>query len=90
VAARRELVIARGLNLLMMGRGPDAARVFERGLVDAPRAPGSDALLLGLVNAHLAGGKRKDAEAAYARLAREFPDSPYTARARQNVEAAKK
>jgi len=90
VAARRELVIARGLNLLMMGRGPDAAGVFERGLADAPRAPGSDALLLGLVNAHLAGGKRKDAEAAYARLAREFPDSPYTARARQNVEAAKK
>jgi len=90
IGARRQVIIARGLNLLMMGRGPDAARVFERGIADAPEGQGSDALLLGLLNAHLTAGKRKDAEAAYARLARQFPDSPYTRRAKENLEAAKK
>jgi hypothetical protein len=87
---RRQVIIARGLNLLMMGRGPDAARVFEKGIADAPEGQGSDALLLGLLNAHLTAGKRKDAEATYARLARQFPESPYTKRAKENLEAAKK
>lgn len=90
LTARRQVVIARGLNLLLMGRGPDAARVFEHALEEAPNAPGSDALLLGLVNAHLTAGRRKDAAAAYARMAREYPDSPYSRKARENLDAAKK
>jgi len=89
-AARRQAAMARGLNLMLMGRGPDAARVFEHALEEGPDKPGSDALLLGLVNAHLTAGKRKDADAAYARLSRQFPDSPYTRKARENLDAAKK
>jgi hypothetical protein len=86
--ARRQASLARGLNLLLMGRGADAGRVFGRELDEGPQQPGADALLLGLVNAHLTGGKRKEAEAAYARLSRQFPDSAYTKRAKQNLDAA--
>jgi tetratricopeptide (TPR) repeat protein len=88
--ARRQASLARGLNLLLMGRGPDAARVFAKALDEGPDQPGADALLLGLVNSHLTMGKRKDAEEAYRRLSSKFPDSPYTKRAKENLEAAKK
>jgi hypothetical protein len=88
--ARRQASLARGLNLMIMGRGADAANVFGRALEDGPDQPGADALLLGLVNAHLTAGKRKDAEKAYAQLSRQFPESPYARRARENLEAAKK
>jgi tetratricopeptide (TPR) repeat protein len=87
---RRQASLARGLNLMIMGRGADAARVFGSALDEGPDQPGADALLLGLVNAHLTVGKRKDAEKAYAQMARQFPDSPYTRRARENLETAKK
>jgi len=89
-AARRQAAMARGLNLLLMGRGPDAARVFDRALAEGTDQAGSDALLLGLVNAHLTAGKRKDAAAAYQRMAKQFPDSPYTRKAKENLDAAKK
>lgn len=88
--ARRQVVIARGLNLLMMGRDKDAAGVFQKELSQDATGGGSDALLLGLVNAHLQGGRRSDADAAVKALEKSFPDSPYTARAKQNVQAAKK
>jgi hypothetical protein len=87
---RRQVAIARGLNLLLMGRAGDALKVFEQALTEAPQGPGSDALLLGVVNAHLTANKRKDAETAYTRLARTFPDSPYTKRAKDNLDSAKK
>lgn len=87
---RRQASLARGLNLMIMGRGADAARVFGSALEEGPDEPGADALLLGLVNAHLTAGKRKDAEKAYAQLSRQFPESPYARRARENLEAAKK
>jgi hypothetical protein len=87
----RQAVIARGLNLMVRLQGSTmAAELFERELAAAPRAPGSDALLLGVVNARLQDGRRKEAEAAAQKLAREFPDSPYTARARQNLDSTKK
>lgn len=85
--AWRQAVIARGLNLMLRLQGStDAAALFEREIAEAPNASGSDALLLGLVNARLQDGRRKEAQAAYQRMAREFPGSPYTARARQNLE----
>jgi hypothetical protein len=90
VTSRRQAVIARGLNLILMGRAGDAAKVFEKALTEAPQGPGSDALLLGVVNAHLTANKRKDAQTAYTRLARTFPDSPYTKRAKENLDSAKK
>ena len=91
VAVWREAVIARGLNLMMRLQGSaDAAALFERELSAAPTGPSSDALLLGLVNARLQDGRRKEAEAAYQKMARDFPESPYTARAKQNLEATKK
>jgi len=85
VAARRQLTISRGLNLLMMNRDKEAASVFEKEIGQAAQGPGTDALYLGLVNAHLQGGRRKDAEKAVQALERAFPDSPYTARAKQNL-----
>jgi tetratricopeptide (TPR) repeat protein len=85
---RREAAIARGLNLILMRRTADAVKVFEKILAEAPRGPQSDALLLGVVNAQLTAGKRREAEAAYARMRRDFPDSPYTRRARENIDGA--
>jgi len=91
LTARREAVIARGLNLLAhLAQPAEAATVFEKELAASPEGPGSDALLLGLVNAHLQGGRRKEAEAALKSLEKGWPGSPYAARARQNLEGAKK
>jgi hypothetical protein len=90
VAARRQVVISRGLILMArLNRAEDAAGLFEKELAAAPDGPGSDALLLGLVNARLSAGKRKEAEAVVKRMESRFAGSPYTARARQNLAAAK-
>lgn len=86
VTARRQAVIARGLNLMAHLNQPvEAARLFEKELQAAPDAPGSDALMLGVVNAQLTAGRRKEAEAALQQMERKFPASAYTARAKQNV-----
>jgi hypothetical protein len=91
LAARRQAVISRGLVLMSrLSRAAEAADLFEKELAAAPDGPGSDALLLGLVNARLTQGKRKEAEAAVKRLEEKFAGSPYTARARQNLAAAGK
>lgn len=90
LTARRQLAIARGLNLLLMGKDKDAVGVFEKALAGGHEAPGSDALLLGLVNAHLSGGRRKEAEAALKELEKGWPGSPYAKRARENFEGAGK
>ena len=88
--AWRQAVIARGLNLMVRLQGStDAAALFEKELAEAPHAPGSDALLLGIVNARLQDGRRKEAEAALHRMEKEFPASPFTARARQNLGASR-
>ena len=88
MAARRQVAIARGLNLLLMGRDKDAAATFDKALAEARNGPGSDALLLGLVNAHLQAGHRKEAEAALRELEKGWPESAYAKRARQNYEGA--
>ena len=91
VATRRQAVISRGLNLMArLNRAGEAAELFEKELAAAPEGPGSDALLLGLVNARLSEGKRKEAEAAVKRMESRFANSPYTARAKQNLAAAGK
>jgi hypothetical protein len=91
VAARRQAVISRGLNLMArLNRAGEAAGLFEKELAAAPEGPGSDALLLGLVNARLSEGKRKEAEAAVKQMEARFAGSPYTARAKQNLAAAGK
>jgi hypothetical protein len=91
VATRRQAVISRGLNLMArLNRAGEAAGLFEKELAAAPEGPGSDALLLGLVNARLSEGKRKEAEAAVKQMEARFAGSPYTARAKQNLAAAGK
>ena len=84
-------VIARGLNLMgRMNRAEEAAALFAKEIALAPDGPGTDALLLGLVNARLAQNRRADAEAAEKQMEQRFAGSPYTARAKQLVAAAKK
>lgn len=86
--AWRQAVVARGLNLLAgMKDATAAASVFEAELAAGPDEPGADMLLLGVVNARLQQGKRAQAEAAVHTLEQKFPRSPYTARARQNLDA---
>jgi hypothetical protein len=90
VVARRQAVVSRGLNLMtQLNQAGQAAGLFEKELAAGPDAPGSDALLLGLVNARLVQGQRREAEAAVTRMEQRFPASPYTARAKQNLAAAK-
>ena len=88
ITVRRQVAIARGLNLLLMGRDKEAAATFEKALGEAPNAPGSDALLLGMVNANLQAGRRKEAESALQKLEKGWPGSAYAARARQNFDRA--
>jgi hypothetical protein len=87
----RQAVIARGLNLLVGLNNPGAAAgVFEAEAAAGPDEPGTDALLLGVVNARLQQGKRKEAEAAVRDLEKRFPKSAYAQRARQNLDATRK
>lgn len=88
ITARRQVAIARGLNLLLMGKDKEAAGTFEKALGEARGGPGSDALLLGLVNAQLQAGRRKEAEAALKELEKGWPGSAYAKRARANFESA--
>ena len=84
--ARRQAVISRGLLLMaQLNRAPEAAGLFEKELAAAPDGPGSDALMLGLVNARLTEGKRKEAEAVIKQMESKFASSPYTARAKENL-----
>jgi hypothetical protein len=80
----RQAVIARGLNLLAGLNNPEAAAgVFQQEWAAGPGDAGSDALLLGVVNARLQQGKRSEAAAAVKTLEQKHPGSPYTKRARQ-------
>jgi len=91
VPARRQAVISRGLILMSrLNRAEEAASLFEKELAAAPDGPGSDALLLGLVNARLTQGKRKEAEAAVKQMESRFAASPYTTRAKENLAGARK
>jgi hypothetical protein len=84
----RQAVIARGLNLLAgLNNAEAAAAVFQQEWAAGPGDAGSDALLLGLVNARLQQGKRSEAAAAVRTLEEKHPGSPYTARARQVLDA---
>jgi len=85
---RREVVVARGVNLMRMQRNKDAAKLFEDALGEDPAGAGSDALLYGLLAARLQDGNLKAARAAYQDLQQRFPSSAYTQRAGQVLAAA--
>ena len=88
---RRRVVIARGLNLLVGLANPAAAAgVFDAEAAAAPDAAGTDALMLGSVNARLQEGKRKEAEVVVRDMEKRFPKSQYTLRARQNLDGTRK
>jgi hypothetical protein len=86
-AARRPVAIARGGALLRIGRTGDAAKLFERTLQEAPDGPQSDALLFGWLMAELQAGRLDEARDLLATLTKRFPDSPYRAKAAQNLAA---
>jgi tetratricopeptide (TPR) repeat protein len=85
---RREVIVARGVNLMRMQRNKDAAKLFEDALGEDPAGSGSDALLYGLLAARLQDGNHKAARAAYQDLQQRFPSSAYTQRAGQVLAAA--
>ena len=88
VQSWRQAVIARGLNLLTgLNDAATAANVFMAEWNAGPDDAGSDAILLGAVNARLQQGKRPEAESVVKLLEQKHPGSPYTARARQNLDA---
>lgn len=90
VQSWRQAVIARGLNLLAgLNNAEAAAGVFQQEYAAGPGDAGSDALLLGIVNARLQQGKRSEAAAAVKTLETKHPGSPYTVRARQVLDAKK-
>lgn len=89
LTSRRQVTIARGLNLLSLNRDKEAAALFEKEIVQEPEGAGTDLLYLGMVNSHLQGGRKKEAEAALKLLEKGYPQSPYAARARQNFQRVK-
>jgi tetratricopeptide (TPR) repeat protein len=80
---RRDLAVARGLNLLRLKEAARAGDVFRGELAAGPAAPDDDVLLLGVTLALVQQGKRREAEAALAQMEQRFPESPYTAKARE-------
>jgi hypothetical protein len=85
---RREIVIARGVNLLKLQRPGDAFRALDSELGKEMNGPGSDLLLLGMVMARLQSGQRGEAERAYETLREKYPMSAATARAAEHIKAA--
>lgn len=84
-AARRPLVIARGLNLLRLGRPKDAAKLFEDEAGRGAEGPQADVVLFGWAMASLAGGDKPKAQKIAADLSRRFPDSAYAKRMQENL-----
>lgn len=81
---RRPLVIARGTNLLLLGKAAEAAALF-RADAENSEAPEGDAVLFGWLVAELQQGRRKDAERAFRDLLRLHPESRYLAKAKEHL-----
>lgn len=84
---RRGVQIARGTNLLLMGKAHDAVSVFEQARAEAPDGPQQDVLLLGLVMAQSRAGRETDARRSFEDLKQRFPNSPYTKKAAESLAA---
>jgi hypothetical protein len=87
---RRRLVVARGTNLLGVGKAAEAADLFRKEAESEKRADLGDVLLFGWMMAELRQGRLKDAERPFNELVRRFPASRYAARAKENMEAARR
>jgi Tfp pilus assembly protein PilF len=87
-AVRRPLVIARGLNLLRLGKPKDAARLFEDEAGRGLEGPQADVVLFGWAMASLTGGDTAKARKLGDDLSRRFPDSAYAKRLRENLSRA--
>jgi hypothetical protein len=83
--ARRDVVIARGLNLLRMGQSKDAARLFSDEAGHGLDAAQSDVVLFGWAMASLAAGDRAKAGSIAEDLKKRFPASAYTQRLQENL-----
>ena len=87
-AVRRKAAVGRGTNLLQMGRAGDAAEVFRSSYRDERSGEGADVVLFGWMMAELQQARFKEAERPYRELLARFPDSKYTAKAKENFAAA--
>jgi hypothetical protein len=85
---RRRIAAARGTNLLRIGKAPDAARVFRETFEDAPEGLQGETVLFGWMMAELQQNRVKEADRPYRELLTRFPESKYTARAKENMAAA--
>jgi TolA-binding protein len=83
------IMLAMGLNCLGMKDYKAARKTFEKCLKDVPNGAGCDKALLGLMTAQLGLGSITEAEATLARLQSQFPGSPSTQLAIQNLETVK-
>jgi len=87
--ARRDLVVARGLNLLKLGQAKRAAEVFKSEVEAEATGPRADVVLFGWAMAELSQGNKQKAQALSDQLSRDFPGSPYQERLKQNLAQAR-
>jgi hypothetical protein len=83
---RRDITVARGLNLLKVSRPAPAGKLFEEELAAWPDAPDNDVVMLGVVLARLQEGRSKEARATVDDMMKRYPRSPYTQRAQQALD----
>lgn len=83
---RRDLALARGLNLLRLGQAARAGEIFHDELAAGPAAADDDVLLLGVTLSLVQQKKGREARAAVEDMEKRFPKSPYTAKAREAVD----
>lgn len=86
----QELALARATNLMALGRDAEAVHVVRAALEKAASGALADALLFAWTMAELRQGRAKDAEKPYQELLRRYPASKYTARAKENMAAARR
>ena len=85
---RRRLFVGHGTNLMMMAKNAEASTVFRNAFEEDRDGPGGDVLLFGWMMAELQQARIKEAERPYRELLARFPDSKYTAKAKENFAAA--
>jgi thioredoxin-like negative regulator of GroEL len=86
---KEAFLLAMGLNCLKLKDYKDARKTFEKCLKEVPNGSRCATALLGLVTAHIGQGKIAEAEKTFEQLQSQYPDSPATRQAAQNLQAVK-
>lgn len=88
-AAKEDISISLGLNLIKLGEYDEARKIFEQCLIEFKGGKQEDLILNGLIMAQAMRGKFDEAEKLLAQLKERFPNSQLIKNAERNIQIAK-